>query len=78
MPHQIVHNDLAARNILVTDKWEMKICNFSLAKNVSSNSPDHEMPKVSKLKKGFYITPFYVGLFRSKLRIVSLNAMFCI
>ncbi|XP_035705132.1 fibroblast growth factor receptor isoform X2 [Folsomia candida] len=44
---QICHNDLSARNILVTFQWNTKICNFALAQKQQgqiNQPPPHNLP----------------------------------
>ncbi|KAK9830537.1 hypothetical protein WJX72_012336 [[Myrmecia] bisecta] len=53
--HGVVHRDLTSYNLLVTDKWEAKVCDFNLARAVretemvahsgSINSPEWSAPE---------------------------------
>ena len=44
---QIVHRDVAARNVLISDRFVCKVSDFGLARHVDENSDVYEM--VSKV-----------------------------
>ncbi|KAL0044448.1 hypothetical protein WJX82_007178 [Trebouxia sp. C0006] len=36
--HNVVHRDLTSNNLLVTDKWEAKVCDFNLARALKTDT----------------------------------------
>lgn len=47
---RVIHGDLAARNILLSENNVIKICDFGLAKNIYSDPNYHKKSNVSGLK----------------------------
>ena len=52
---RVIHGDLAARNILLSENNVIKICDFGLAKNIYSDPNYHKKSNVSRLKVVFFL-----------------------